>query len=124
MPDSGYGLRSVAARSPEAGPIDATLEVTTTRETPHCAAVSTATRGPTAFTRQTWRRGRDATMPAVWNSTSQPSSARRIERRSSTSASKTSTSQPASAVSRRRSRTVTRTSSPRCARRAATCAPT
>ena len=54
---------------------------------------------------------------------SQPSRARRIERRSSTSASTTSTSRPASAAIRRRSRTVTRTSSPRSTRRAATCAP-
>src|ERR687892_2468970 len=61
VPPGGYGLRSVAARSPGAGPIDATLEVRTTRPTPARAASSTAMRGATAFTRHTLLCGREAT---------------------------------------------------------------
>ena len=72
------------ARPPRArpgrGPIEATLEVTHDPLDPGSAALSTAIRGPTAFTRQTWPRGRDATIPAVWKRVSQPSSARLIER--------------------------------------------
>src|ERR687895_553716 len=49
-PPPRYTSSSLPARSGGAGPIPATLEVTTTRLTPSAAAASTAIRGPRAFT--------------------------------------------------------------------------
>ena len=98
---SGYGFRSFAARSAGAGPIDATLEVTTTRRTPRAPPSRPRSAARSRSLARPAARGRDATIPAVWNSTSQPANARRIERRSSMSASTASTSSPASARSRR-----------------------
>ena len=76
---SGYRVDSSAGPLPLAVPIAEIVEVNTTRWTPSAAAASTATTGPSAFISQTLCTGFEATLPATWNSTSIPRSARRID---------------------------------------------
>ena len=67
----GYGFSSSAGR-PSAVPTAEIVEVTTTRSTSSIAAASTATSGPRWFISHTLPTGVEPTMPATWNTTSQP----------------------------------------------------
>ena len=79
-------MLSSAGPPSSAVPIAEMVDVTTTRRSPSAAAASTATTGAWAFSRHTRSLGLEPTKPAMWNSTSQPRTARRIAPNSSTSA--------------------------------------
>src|SRR3954447_4167398 len=130
--ESAYGMpsgtertwRSSAVPPRDAGPIAATDETCTARRTPSASAASMTTRVPSAFSRNNSSSGsRRLVDPATWNNSSTSRRARRIARRSVTSAVTSRTPSPASASRLEDARTATRTSSPRSTSSLVTCAP-